>query len=138
MAHHYEITVQELDGPQGSPTGRSQSFQTHNHDDVLSVMERIQGSELVSEPERLSFALGLKLFGETMLHERGNALFSEMKPAFGAFMRKLKGGVRGGGERGERPERGDRPEGRRGGRGCGPRGEGRGRSGHRHGGRGRI
>lgn len=42
-----------------------------------------------------ALAIGLKLFGEVMLENRGHPLFAELAPHFRDFMKRLKQGGQG-------------------------------------------
>ncbi|MNR45833.1 hypothetical protein D3C85_1647260 [compost metagenome] len=43
-----------------------------------------------TKDQAAEFAIGLKMFSEVMLKNRENELFSEFRPAFSEFMKKLK------------------------------------------------
>lgn len=92
--HRYRITVEHLADARGNPSGRAPlAFEVGNHDDILSIVERIRGAGLFDESTSAAFAVGLKLFGEVMLENRGHPLFADMAPAFRDFMKRLKSGV---------------------------------------------
>lgn len=62
-----------------------------NHDDVFKIFEMIEDKNLFNEESQAKqFVLGLKLFGDVMMKNKNMELFSEMQPAFVAFMKKLK------------------------------------------------
>ena len=89
--HRYRITVEHLHDAQGAPsTHVPLAFEVGNHDDILAIVERIRARELFDGNTATAFAVGLKLFGEVMLENRGHPLFSEFAPAFREFMKKLK------------------------------------------------
>ena len=89
--HKYSVTVTHTEDKEGQPVdGASLSFVTANHDELLEIVRRIQGAELFAPDETASFAVGLKLFGEAMLTHREAELFSDIRPHFMAFMKKLK------------------------------------------------
>ena len=90
--HHFRITVEAIPHPgeepaPGAPTLR---FETSNHDDIIAIAQRLSERGLVSDQETPSLAIGLKLFGEVLLHHRKEPLFAELAEAFGGFMRRLK------------------------------------------------
>ena len=65
-----------------------------NHDDIFSIVERLQSRQLFVEPgQSTEFAIGLKLFSEVMLKNRQHPLFEELAPAVKAFMQRLKAPV---------------------------------------------
>ena len=67
-------------------------FEFENHDDLFSLIERIKTNGPLSEVgQNIELLIGLKLFGEVMLKHRNHPLFEEFAPAFGQFMKKLKG-----------------------------------------------
>lgn len=62
-----------------------------NHDNIFTIVERMKNRNIFhTENEATEFAIGLKMFSEVMLKNRDNVLFSEFRPAFGEFMKKLK------------------------------------------------
>jgi hypothetical protein len=55
----------------------------------------MSGTKLgLDEDTAKAFAVGLKLFGETILKNRENPLFTQMKLAMGEFMKSLKAKLR--------------------------------------------
>ncbi len=87
MAHHYRVTVEPLDD---TNTAAPLVFDTSNHDELFSIVERIRAKAIVPADEAASFAIGLKLFTETMLRHRKHPLFAEVQPHIGTFMKTLK------------------------------------------------
>ncbi|MFV8375823.1 DUF3861 domain-containing protein [Flavobacterium sp. LB1P71] len=62
-----------------------------NHDNIFTIVERMKNRNIFhSENQAAEFAIGLKMFSEVMLKNRDNVLFSEFRPAFSEFMKKLK------------------------------------------------
>ncbi|WP_369753985.1 DUF3861 domain-containing protein [Flavobacterium sp. WC2409] len=62
-----------------------------NHDNIFIIAERMKNRNLFqTENQATEFAIGLKMFSEVMLKNRDNALFSDFRPAFSDFMKKLK------------------------------------------------
>ena len=57
---------------------------------VIGILQRVQASGLFEPDQAAAFALGLKLFGETMLMHRDHPLFAELGPQFGVFMKRFK------------------------------------------------
>lgn len=85
--YRYRITVEALTDNAAQP---HLSFETVNHDDIMAVVQRIDGKIALDANATRAFAVGLKLFGETILQNRENPLFQQIRPAFGDFMRTLK------------------------------------------------
>jgi hypothetical protein len=90
--HHYRITVEHIADKDGlaPTTPASLQFAAGNHDEVIGILQRVQASGLFAPDQAAAFALGLKLFGETLLMNRDHPLFAEMGPQFGAFMKRFK------------------------------------------------
>ena len=90
--NRYRISVEQLSDKNGNPpvTPASLRFETLNHDDILSVVDRIRSRGYFDADAAAAFAVGLKLFGEVMLTHRGPPLFACLTPHFGEFMRQLK------------------------------------------------
>jgi hypothetical protein len=89
--YRYRITLESL-SPETD--ARELQFEVENHDDIFAVARRMSGKWGLDENATNAFALGLKLFGETILKNRDNPLFAQIKPSMGEFMRSLKGSVR--------------------------------------------
>lgn len=90
--HQYHITVQHLCDAKGQPSTYTEklAFNVGNHDDILAIVERMQQAKLFDKDATAAFALGLKLFGETLLENRQHLLFEQLLPQFGQFMKHLK------------------------------------------------
>ncbi|RDC55171.1 DUF3861 family protein [Pedobacter chinensis] len=93
-AHQYKLTLEYLKNIKGENMDvPPMEILFENHDDIFAIIERQQTRNLFGNTDQVKeFALGLKLFSEVMLKNRNNPLFDELAPAFGAFMKKLKGG----------------------------------------------
>jgi hypothetical protein len=87
VAHHYRVTVEPLDT---SNAAKPLVFETSNHDELFSIVERVRAKAIVPDDEAASFAIGLKLFTETMLRHRKHPLFAKLQPHIGTFMKTLK------------------------------------------------
>jgi len=96
--HRYRITVEHLADEKGVPVTEPHTlqFEVGNHDEILSVVERLRGRSDLPPELVPAFGVGLKLFGEVLLEHREHPLFSELYSHFGDFMRKLKGKSGGG------------------------------------------
>lgn len=89
-AHHYKLHLQSVDESQEAAP-EVLELQFGNHDDLFDVIRRVQEKGLFANNEQAAeFALGLKLFSEVMLKNRGLPIFEEFSPAFQTFMKRLK------------------------------------------------
>ncbi len=90
--HQYKITVEHLCDQHGNPSTYSDKleFQTGNHDDIFVILNKLHSAELLDEQATQSFAVGLKLFGETLLENKDLPLFKAFMPQFVQFMKQLK------------------------------------------------
>lgn len=84
MPHSYSVTVQPHDGRSAL------SFDVTNHDDILELVKRVGAGGAVPDDEVAALMVGLKLFGEVVLHHRADPLFVELFPHFVQFMKRLK------------------------------------------------
>ncbi len=93
-AHHYRLRLEHLaPAAPDQPTHPPLELEFDNHDDILQIADRLEARQLFTTPgQATEFAIGLKLFGEVMLKNREHPLFTELRPAFGEFMKRLKGG----------------------------------------------
>jgi hypothetical protein len=90
--NRYKILLQEIELKDGTQADNSIEFEFENHDNIFSIIEKTQARNLFADKgQKIEFALGLKLFSEVMLKSKDNPLFEELRPAFGQFMKKLKG-----------------------------------------------
>ncbi|MGL5385439.1 MAG: DUF3861 domain-containing protein [Serratia sp. (in: enterobacteria)] len=93
--HRFRITVEALTDRKGEPVDKPELvFEVENHDDILEIVERIQGREDLNfgEQNSAAFAVGLKLFSEVMMEHRKHPLFAPLRDSFKAFMIGLKKG----------------------------------------------
>lgn len=92
-AHQYKLALtylKNIKGEEMSIPPLEISFE--NHDDIFSIIERQKERNFFNDVNQSTeFAIGLKLFSEVMLKNRDNPLFTELGPAFGLFMKRLKG-----------------------------------------------
>ena len=95
--HRYRITVEHLADAHGNPSIHAAplQFETGNHDDILAIAQRMRGRGDFDPDTATALAIGLKLFGEVMLENRGHPLFAELAPHFRHFMKRLKQGGQG-------------------------------------------
>lgn len=90
--HRYRITVEHLADAHGNPSTHPEPlrFEAGNHDDILAIAERMRGRGEFPPDTANALAVGLKLFSEVMLENRGHPLFADFAPHFRAFMQHLK------------------------------------------------
>ncbi len=90
--HQYRITVEHTRNPDGSvPQESALEFDFASHDDLFRIIENLKVREDIGPDMAAPLALGIKLFGGTMMENRGRELFSGLFPHFSEFMKKLKG-----------------------------------------------
>lgn len=90
MPSHYTITVQPNDAS-GTPTGVAPlRFDIVNHDDLFTILSRIEANKAVPPAEAAEFVFGLKLFLEVLVRHRKEALFAELWAPMSDFMKRLK------------------------------------------------
>lgn len=89
--YRYRITLEHLATPkQGEPTHAAISFDTGNHDDLFTIVDKVRSKGQFDADTAASLALGLKLFTEVMLKNRGHPLFADISPPMRDFIQKLK------------------------------------------------
>lgn len=88
----YRITVTTLmDEVTGLAAALAPLVFTHeNHDDLTVVVDRVRKSSGLDADTAATTAIGLKLLGEVMLRQRGNALFDPLRSPLRDFIRNLK------------------------------------------------
>ena len=87
--YKFKITVEPVDLPQGADA-EPLSFEVENHDDILSIVKRLQKRPDLTPGSAEPLGVGLKLFGEVMMGQKQNPLFATLLPHFGEFMQRLK------------------------------------------------
>ncbi|MCE9884106.1 DUF3861 domain-containing protein [Obesumbacterium proteus] len=96
--YRYRITVEPIADRKGDPIDKAPiSFEVENHDEILSIVERLGAREDLpfTGDKSKAFAVGLKLFSESLLENRKHPLFDDLRDSFRAFMMTLKGIKRG-------------------------------------------
>ena len=89
MSFEYQITVKPLAiGSADAPIALT--FQVANHDDILKIVERVHGLQILPPDEVEGFSVGLKLLTEVLLRHRREPLFEKLWPHMSEFMRDLK------------------------------------------------
>jgi hypothetical protein len=87
----YRVTVEKLSDVNGEAVhGQSLSFYVANHDDILAIVERLQGKLPFESGTVAALGVGLKLFSEVALMHRNRPLFAEIRPALSEFIQRLK------------------------------------------------
>lgn len=91
--HQYQVTLEHLCDADGHASchDKALNFKVGNHDDIFRIVELMKQREDLSPAHATSLAVGLKLFSEVMLENKGHPLFTEFTPHFLSFMKKLKG-----------------------------------------------
>ena len=92
-AHQYKLTREYLQNNKGDKMETSPlELVFENHDNIFAIIERLKQKNHFNDiNQSQEFAIGLKLFSEVMLKNRNHPLFEELGPAFGLFMKRLKG-----------------------------------------------
>lgn len=92
--HRYRVTLEHLADAKGAPSAYDAPlrFEVGNHDDVFAIVERMRTRADLAPDAATALAVGLKLFSEVMLENRGHPLFAEFAPHFRDFMKTLKQG----------------------------------------------
>lgn len=90
--HEYEITVKHIADANGNPSIYTEAlqFKAYNHDDLFKVLDHLTKANLLDEEKTKAFAIGLKLFGETLLENKEKPLFKDFLPQFIKFMKTIK------------------------------------------------
>lgn len=93
--YRYRITLEPLIDNKGEPLhAETLVFEAENHDEILGIVKRLQAREDLGfgAEKTAAFAVGLKLFSETMMENRKHPLFAPLRTAFKDFMMLLKTG----------------------------------------------
>lgn len=92
--HLYRVTVEHFADKNGHDATHvvPLQFEVKNHDDIFAVVERLKSFSQMTPDDATAFAVGLKLFGETILDHQDRVLFKEFLPHFADFMKRLKKG----------------------------------------------
>lgn len=93
--HRYRITLEYLADADGNPQDQAPLvFEAGNHDEIIGIVELVRSRGLFDAQTTAAFVVGQKLFGEVMLENRNDPLFSEFWPHFLDFMKQLKSTVK--------------------------------------------
>ncbi|MFJ5485108.1 DUF3861 domain-containing protein [Pectobacterium actinidiae] len=85
MGNVYQITLEEKAEQQ-----RTLSFEFSIHDDVFTLLEKVDGKMDMTPEQTQAFLVGLKLFSEVVMQKRKHPLFKEFAAPFREFMLNLK------------------------------------------------
>jgi hypothetical protein len=89
--NHYKVTLEHLSNPKGTDLHKPVEVFFDNHDDIFNIIDTLKNKNLFNnQAESVEFAIGLKMFSEVMLRNKGNELFEDFAPVFKEFMKKLK------------------------------------------------
>ncbi len=88
----YQLILKEISlAKEEDVKNEALEFEFDNHDNLFEIIKTIKSKNIFEdEQQSAEFAIGLKMFSEVMIKNRDNALFTELFPVFGSFMRKLK------------------------------------------------
>ncbi len=90
-SYRYRITVEKIADAKGEPvSGERMSFEAINHDDILSIAERVTAKMPFKADLAKQMSIGLKLFAEVVLIRREDAMFEKIRPAIHDFILQLK------------------------------------------------
>lgn len=91
--HKYRVRLDYLGDGKDASTRHPEpmQFEVANHDDIFAIVPWMRDRTGFDETNAQAFTVGLKLFGEVMLKNKKDPLFSEFYPQFIEFMKKLKG-----------------------------------------------
>lgn len=82
----YKVSVE----PASQNAQQSLEFDFDCHEDLAELVARVSDKGLFVGDENTAFVVGLKLFSSVLLKHRGEPLFADFAPHFGALMKKLK------------------------------------------------
>jgi len=92
--HRYRVTLEYIADTDGNPVNQEPLvFEAGNHDEIIGIVELARRRKLFDDETTAAFVVGQKLFGEVLLENRTNPLFTEFWPHFLGFMKLLKSSV---------------------------------------------
>jgi hypothetical protein len=94
--NRYRITVERLPSEAEADTPAALTFEAATHDEILGIVRKTQQLEGFDADAAAAFAVGLKLFGEALLHRREEQPFADFFPQFVAFMQQIKAHIKAG------------------------------------------
>lgn len=87
--HPFHITV-TASGSSDQTSPRTLTFDHINHDDIISIAERVRERSGLTPDIAAATAIGLKLLGEAVLKEKRDPLFDPLREPLRAFVQNLK------------------------------------------------
>lgn len=93
MKHHrYRITVEHIADKDGAPVLEAPIvFDAPSHDDIALTVQRAQQGQGLDAAAAQRMVVGLKLLGEVILENRGQAFFDALGAHFKEIMKTVKG-----------------------------------------------
>lgn len=89
--HRYRVTLEYISDADGNPVNETPLvFEVGNHDEIIGIVELVRDRKLFDAQTTAAFVVGQKLFGEVILENRTNPLFTEFWPQFVGFVKRLK------------------------------------------------
>lgn len=88
--YSYRITLEQLPSSTSSDKTVTLTFETASNDDIIAIADKAR-RHIRDKDEAHAFAVGLKLFGQSLLNNREDQPFAALFPHFQAFMQGLKG-----------------------------------------------
>lgn len=82
----YKVSVE----PASADARQRLEFEFTCHEDLAELVAKVSDKGLFDGDENTAFVVGLKLFSGVLLKHRGEPLFADFAPHFGALMKKLK------------------------------------------------
>ena len=90
MSYTYLVSVVRMADDDQPISASPITLQTIQRDELEQIIDRIRKSGIVPEQDAAELALGLKMFGETLLRHRRTPPFATLFPHFRDFMSQLK------------------------------------------------
>lgn len=88
-ANTYRITIEQIDD-NNNIVGQPLQLEMQDHENLFNAIETIKQKSGLAPQIATRLAVGVRLFGTTLLQERKNPLFADFFPHFKAFMQDLK------------------------------------------------
>lgn len=90
--HEYHVSVKHLRDAQGQPSTHTEAieFKAISHDDFFVNLAHLRKANLLDEESLKQLVVGMKLFGEVIMHNRDVPLFKEFFSDFVKFVHALK------------------------------------------------
>lgn len=89
--YRYRIIVEPIENAKGELIPETPlTFEAVNHDELLSLVARIQQRSSLNTDDTACLMIGLKLFSEVVLQHKQKPLFAPMLPHLREFISRLK------------------------------------------------